>query len=731
MEHTVSRLLVDHLTFFSFLPIKCLFQKHLINLYVNVLNQIRKFKKPRFTRYLMFLIATEYHSNGSYEDALTYFNNIISFYREEKWNEIYFEIINLAIDSAYYSADMTSFIKFAFEQMDNCNVTETEKTDLFSHILALLNFDWKPLQLPADKDILSDHLEAKWTTMLKAVTLKESISNITIAMDYDSQFLACKVAFSSSQYFIGNKVIINVAIFSSLPLDLSNLTLQLRFSNAYYDQFCMCPMENPIDLKANTMSTFTFEFKPLLEDRGKELRVSDLTLKLEAKQSIIFHWKFLGGEKLSAICMEKNEKSTFNKFRQVPVTRILEHHSKLNVELVNFGNKAFVNEHFPIGFRFVSSEEYLISNIQVSLKVLTADDQLDTSIAVFSIAKNEQLKLIEERHILIEKLGPGQSAESQIVLKMATAGLKSLICSFSYDLLLESEKSVQFILVQKQLNTSLDIVQPFAITSRLATLDSGDTGAIRVEEPFKLHIEVVNIFGDDSIQVTALTPNLTPNCQILTKEASDVKWPFILDKQSQLKQSYHLACLAESPTAFSLGNCLLHWTRKEKWQCALAPKWLMNESQFQLPSTLVAHSSVFLELHLPDACYSRSAFMARYRIYNRLDVDMTVEIGMGHSDCFMVSGNKLVSGLLIESPYGSILFTFLRDDNLILFYFATDQSVHQSSSIYRPNVHFPSTPMRFARTASAGNHCAYAWAESSTPRLHQPDDACLCRSHGE
>src|SRR5699024_10295915 len=124
-----------------------------------------------------------------------------------------------------------------------------------------------------------------------------------------------------------------------------------------------------------------------------------------------------------------------------------------------------------------------------------------------------------------------------------------------------------------------------------------------------------------------------------------------------------------------LGNFVLRWARKERWPCAIPAELMLNESAFQLPSIPVAPSLVIVELHLPEVCYSRGAFMARYRIYNCLDVDMTVEIGMGLSDCFMVSGNKLViRSCLCVFFGGQSTVCHLSAHCLLLL----DQSLHQS-----------------------------------------------------
>lgn len=726
----------------------------LISLYVNVLNQIRKFKKPRFTRYLMYLIGREYHGSGRHEDALTYFNNILPFYREERWPTIYFEIVQLALASAYHQADLLTFVRLAFEQMaGDAKIAEKaeERADLMATALELLSHRWRK---PLSSSLPSDHqLEAKWAEVLaqRSSPTAPPLPDISIPMDRVAvDFLSAKVAFSAPSYYIGGRVTVAVALFSSLPLDLERrFSLQLRFSSPYYDQFAMLSEETAIKgLKANSLAQFAFDFSPLLEDVGKELRVTGLTLQSLAdseqerrQQNISFHWSLAGrsvmdelrdeDDHLQALCGGLNpSRAPFAKFQPLLRTTILEHSSKLTVEAVP-GPPAIVylDEHFPLSFRLTSGEDFPLSKLKLSVKLLTTtsseEQQAGAAVAlepfyfnVFSLEDHGKLLTPvdpEKRLVsLVEELPPGGTALSTIVLKVV-AGAESklgpgggctLSCTFSYDLLLEGEKrrnQVQFVAAQKTLLLPLTALAPFSLRFNVANLGSGEegvttketptVGTIRVAEPFRLSIEVGQTptkapkapggddqqqkdkeEEDDEIEVASLTPLLAPSTSFVGSKAAETasKFPLSLSK-TPLKQTYELVAGTESPVATSLGACTVQWRRRKSKaktpkavedQNITTSEYLLpaNESTFSLPATVVSASIVFVELLLPPttggsaAVHSRAAFTALYRIHNRLDVDLTAEVSMGTSDCFMVSGNKLIkvcigAKLFIEQTY--------------------------------------------------------------------------------
>ncbi|KAH9390206.1 Trafficking protein particle complex subunit 11 [Tyrophagus putrescentiae] len=683
----------------------------LISLYVNVLNQIRNTT-----------------AQGRHEDALTYFNNILPFYREERWPTIYFEIVQLALASAYHQADLPTFVRLAFEQMaGDAKIAEKaeERADLMATALELLSHRWRK---PLSRSLSSDHhpqLEAKWAEVLaqRSSPTAPPLPDISIPMERVAvDFLSAKVAFSAPSYYIGGRVTVAVALFSSLPLDLERrFSLQLRFSSPYYDQFAMLSEETAISgLRANSLS---------LADSEQERR----------QQNISFHWSLAGrsvmdelrdeDDHLQALCGGLNpSRAPFAKFQPLLRTTILEHSSKLTVEAVP-GPPAIVylDEHFPLSFRLTSGEDFPLSKLKLSVKLLTTtsseEQQAGAAVAlepfyfnVFSLEDHGKLLTPvdpEKRLVsLVEELPPGGTALSTIVLKVV-AGAESklgpgggctLSCTFSYDLLLEGEKrrnQVQFVAAQKTLLLPLTALAPFSLRFNVANLGSGEegvpaketptVGTIRVAEPFRLSIEVGQTptkapktpGGDDQqqkeeeedeIEVASLTPLLAPSTSFVGSKAAETasKFPLSLSK-TPLKQTYELVAGTESPVATSLGACTVQWRRRKSK--AKTPKavedqnittceYLLpaNESTFSLPATVVSASIVFVELLLPPttggsaAVHSRAAFTALYRIHNRLDVDLTAEVSMGTSDCFMVSGNKLIkvcigAKLFIEQTY--------------------------------------------------------------------------------
>lgn len=642
--------------------------KLLINLYGNVLNQIRKFKKPRFSRYLMYLIGEEYFNLNNYEEALTYFCNILQYYREEKWNDIYFKVINLAMISAYRLADISNFIRFGFEQMSNSTITDQDRKSLMNCLDSFLNLQYSPLsdncQIINDQNVMK-----KWTDILTNLEHLESRQEISIQMDREISFIDCKVFFSSEHYFIGNKVHLCIALFSSLPSDISNITFQLKFINSYYDQHCAITDDNTVCLKSNSLTKINFEFKPLLEDIGKELVASELILKYGKKQNVSFHWqlKKLHQNSFTSYALAHNEKLSFDKLRPLLSTKILEHQSKLNVECMirNNSHHIYVNERSIIKLRLDSHENYPISNLQLSLKVVNStDERVDQNFAWYAV-KGDHLTACEEKFLITEKMNSNECNECQFILQLFTVGKKSILIDLCYDLLLESGEKIQFILVRKQVIKSIDCVQAFRVNNTVHNIGCNDTANIRVAEPFKLSFDIGNLLGKDPIEIVSMTPYFNPKCNTIS-HLDTVSYPIVLDETASLKQLYLLSCSIESSTPTSLGQFVLQWKCKDELSTLngtnVPSNMLLNETTFDLPSVNVASSLIFVEMHLPEQCHARGPIMAQYIIHNRLDVDMMAEICMGSSDCFMISGNKLIKtcikgNLFIEQTY--ILFPLL------------------------------------------------------------------------
>lgn len=602
---------------------------------MNVLNHFKKFKKPRFRNYLMFLIGEEYYNLANYTEALTYFNNILPFYREQKWDNLYNKVVQLSMNTAYLTTDLDNFIKCAFECMLNKSLSDLEKHKLLNCVFTLLNLQSKPLQLFEHCDEhYNQYMEQRWSESLENIVKKNSFNDIIINMDKGFDFFECKVAFSSQTYFIEDVIDIKLLIYSHLLIDIENVKFILKFQNPRYDNLFLLLVDQKPVIKAKLLNEFHFQLRALLEDIGKELLVSELILRADTKFCLSFHWPFSKRSKFikpSAMSINDNkELKKFQTFSEQTCTKILEHESKLAVSL-NKKDVFYVNEFALLQLKIESLEKYAISNLKCDFKVNTSTDKIDCKL--YHI-ENDQLCEIIDKHVLTNSLGSNETLHKDIYVKLFSIGNKSIEMLFTYDLLFELDDKTRFILVNKRTCWNIKSKELFTSNSTISNWGNLDTANIRLSEPFRLKVDL-NIEDEDDIEIENLTFSLADNVSVLSHDTNN-HFPCLMSHK--LTEHYVLSSQIESPS-FPLGFYTIQWMRKVD---SLSKQMLISETVFQLPSIAISSSHIFIELEIPDQIYAREPFMAKYIIHNRFDVDIIAEVSMDMSDDFMTSGNKLV-----------------------------------------------------------------------------------------
>lgn len=595
----------------------------------------------------MFLIGEEYYNLSNYAEALGYFTEILPFYREQKWDSLYYKVAQLAVNTAFLTTDLSNFIKCAFESITNDSMTESEKLKLLNCIFTLLNLQSTPLQLfdPCDQQY-NQYMEQRWSEAIGNVIQKKCVNEIAINMDRGMRFLKCKLAFSASSYLIEDSITITVLVYSHLLLDVPNTSLILKFQNSFHDRLCTLRGEqNPV-LRGNSLNTFQFELRPLVDDIGKEMQISEFIIRIGPKLFVSFHWNLTKRSKFPKTLFAPSTSAgmnTFGKFRDQLTAQILEHKSKLSVE-INKADLLFVNEFAVLDLSIKSGEKYPVSNLKFELKIVNRDGNADDADGYkLFVAQNEVLSEIVEKHCLSTSLAPGGTLKQCLVLKLLSPGVKSIEVDFTYDLLFESGPKTHFILVNKRLSCEVKCVELLATTTVISNYGCQETANIRVAEPFRLRLDAQPVSGDlkDLIQIEQIVPYFAANINVLSSLSTELGQQFAHNHRSE---AYLLSTLVESSTTpYSLGYFNVRWRRKcDSYSTNVPESLLVSETAFQMPTITITPSVVFVELRLPERNYAREPFMAKYVIHNRLDVDIVVEASMSTSDCILISGNKLV-----------------------------------------------------------------------------------------
>lgn len=81
--------------------------------------------------------------------------------------------------------------------------------------------------------------------------------------------------------------------------------LNVRFSQSHYNQYCQVDEASRLAFEPHRVYAFRFEFLPCVEDIGKELEVSAITLELGERETrvLTMHWR---GDCKNALAHENN-----------------------------------------------------------------------------------------------------------------------------------------------------------------------------------------------------------------------------------------------------------------------------------------------------------------------------------------------------------------------------------------------------------------------------------------
>ncbi|KAI7688270.1 Trafficking protein particle complex subunit 11 [Sarcoptes scabiei] len=634
----------------------------LINLYLNVLDQVKKFKKPRFIRFVMFLIGEEYFKMENYKDAMNYYYNILAYYREEKWRQLHLTIIKSAMISAFRLIDYNNFIKCGFEFIANESVPMEFKHSLVNCLISFLRLQYSPFIFDQETNSTK---ASEWTEKFTAIKNENTIGPIFINIDHDNNFVNCKIRFEIDRFSIEDEIPISVFVLSHLPIDLDHVEFNIKFENSQLDSHCI-PIAPISDcLKAESLNVFRFKLCPLFrisEIFAKTIKISEIIFTIKNDVVVKFQWSFSNNRSTVPVSEMNKDSHQFNRIVSKTSAEIVNLESKIDFEIKHH-KELLVNENVLIEICIHSKESHHITNINLEAMVLKNNVEIDTSNQWFKfqgdvLAEKKQ----DERYFLADRLAPGQTLIKEIVFRSLYAGQKKLSMKFNYELKLKHDNHVQIIANDKTYFTLLNVIDPFQFNSSVSNYADPKTSQIRLNEPFRLSYKLKSSCNVP-LEILGVQNQLAQNVQMITK--SSPQFPCCIHNNETIQESFLLSCPSES-SLFALGTSTIQWTRKEKNRCDdeitvggdMRKRLIVSETTFNLNSIVIQPSMIFIELFLPEKVYARNPFMARYKIHSRMDIDVIIEITMGNAEYFMIAGNRQIKTLLLSKSSTDQFYIF-------------------------------------------------------------------------
>lgn len=105
------------------------------------MTQFKIYKCARFRKKLAIEMAEEYFKSGEYTKALTFNSLMLTEYREDKWFEIFSQILLKTLQSAYLAASVADFISCSIETLSpKVHLSLNERKNILQNL-------WKVFQV--------------------------------------------------------------------------------------------------------------------------------------------------------------------------------------------------------------------------------------------------------------------------------------------------------------------------------------------------------------------------------------------------------------------------------------------------------------------------------------------------------------------------------------------------------------------------------------------------------
>ena len=586
----------------------------------------------------MVLVAEEYYDSKDYSNALTFLNNVLPQYRREGWQLLVQKVLKIALQSAYLSADAMNFIRLGFESICSCSQFSTEDNIAIQESIHNIMRKQLPLFLSFIDPNESENALKLWSNALQSFS--EPII-FTIKMESTLKFIECKPKFRAISFQSNESIKLDLYLQSNCPNPVKLTKLNLLFSNSFYNQFCelsnTCGDEDSLILIPLKLQKFAFDIIPLTEDIDKSLTISEVNATLISDSvSTIIQWTFEDNKTTDSFEFTdiRPESKDIKQITCLLSTCIAKPISKLKLDIIH-NQPALLNEYYSTTLSIRNTEDFDITNLEISAKVFDSNNDEITTGFQSLIWKDNQLTELMTTHSLRD-IKVNEQISEHIIFKLENVDKYFIVLFVYYISKYEIQGQIKEICLSVSERVTIDVIIPFVTTFELTNLSLGKVSQVRVSEPVFLNV-ITKQNTDIPIDIIESVPQFHQSISCLFQTHNELKDNNCID------ETFKIVSSEEHSIAISLGVYSIKWKRK----CQLTnSQSLTSEISVPLPTTTIMKSPVFVEMKYPDVCVARNPVILSYSIHNRMDTDLSVELSMGTSDNFMYSGNKLVSSTL-------------------------------------------------------------------------------------
>ncbi|XP_059480361.1 trafficking protein particle complex subunit 11 [Neocloeon triangulifer] len=616
----------------------------IISILGKAITQAKTYRCHRTRRQLVVWMAEEYYHTKDFKKALALLSHMLWEYRGEQWSSLLSNALLKALDCVYQSPNVSEYVSLALEAQAPAVALEADlKKFLFQNTIKLLKGD---MPVAPDGISINENNAAHWKA---AIAANIEIKPLSVEMSNITSFLEVKASFTRESFHTNESLPVKVIIRSKCVHDvpLSKATLIIDSASHSIELEVKPGSKDLAKLTCGLIKEFTCMFCVKEDDVGKEFHIRSINIWMgnSPEESVIL--RYLAQDNLKSKEIElfgSNSKDIFmfENFPQHIKCNVLGKNAHLEISC-SYPTPALLGEWFPVSVELENNEKSIISSliVKASLSDAAKDDSM-----------HEQAS-----YLCIDPLKETSGHNTSISIEQGTLK-ENTKCSFSFHFksLLQGTKGVALSACYT-LGTStkcetnkiinIDVVKPFDVVTNFLAPKLDPATRANTKESFVLMLEL-RCLSPWPLLIESTKLELAPQITCVDKNIKSLLENETLSTEEVGTEAFHVTIETERDQPLSAGLYSVCWRR----QCINS---VLASSSIVLPTlSRVDPAPLFVELELPANGWVGSPMAALYRIHNRTDHLLEVEMSLQASDAFMFSGQKQMKLRLMPS----VVYTF-------------------------------------------------------------------------
>ncbi|XP_014662309.1 PREDICTED: trafficking protein particle complex subunit 11-like [Priapulus caudatus] len=476
-----------------------------IPLLSSAVGQFKKYKSARMKRYLVVQMGEEYYHAKDYSKALTLLGRVMWDYRIERWWRLLTHILQIALRCAYLVRSIRDYVTISIELMGKyAQTAREEKTRIQVNLLKVLQGESPEAEYGCEHDSV-EQSKGLWRA-----TPGGEKCEFTIEMNNITSFVECKASFAAESFTGDSKVVLKVALINNAPLPIRFSRLAVMFSNTVYNQYCITSDDLPIaDTKESSLylhpgktlvKVYSFTVDP--SDVGSDLEVTGILLSLctESSCCATLHWMGGGGDIVlqppTILAPTKKvppgadlSHVPWDKIAILSCASIIPREANLDVRVAH-STPALVNEFYRLTITVVNTE--LVEIIDITISVSLVAEVGGSTVQEMTILHEEPASQpVQSIPLLrLSSLKPQEKGSRVVYARCLKSGNREFSVKVTYKVSVDVDTRMLPCTCVKQVLASVEAIEPFEISQRLANMRFDPMNKVYVDEPFLLLTEV-------------------------------------------------------------------------------------------------------------------------------------------------------------------------------------------------------------------------------------------------